>query len=140
MKPIYQKGTHDCFRACVASVLNLNWLDVPDFFEDVPDGQYMDAVSRTRMDRWFTDRDLAYVEMSWTLEPDVLVREIGAMNSTATFIVMGCQLNGQGHACVARGGEIIHDPSSGRPSSVSLARPCGDGYTRAGFILVQSPD
>lgn len=140
MKRVYQRGTHDCFRACVASCLNLDWGGVPDFYERTPDGYYLSQNDRAAMDKWFSTRDLAYVEMAWPMEPSELMSKLAELHPLATYILMGSSLNGNSHAVVARAGQVLHDPKLNAPSSLSVTRACPDGYSRAGFIIVNAPD
>lgn len=140
MTPIYQKGTHDCFRACLASLMNLRWLDVPDFYEGVADGHYLGREQKAKLEAWFAARDLYYVELAYRMEPSDLLITLGDGYPGLTAILMGNTLNGAGHSVIIRGSEIIHDPQHSRPSSLSIARPCSDGYSRLGIVSIQTPD
>jgi hypothetical protein len=60
MKPVFQKvvakGNGDCFRCCVASILELDAEDVPNFRDhDLQDMNFLE--------RWFHDRGLALLEL-----------------------------------------------------------------------------
>lgn len=104
MTPVYQRTATDCFRCCVASVLDLA-------YEDVPDAKYGTWLEDLRA--WAAGRGLI---VEWETDPaDVLPTEI---------CVMGTEWNGDserslhGHSVVSRGPtEIIHDPRVGGSKS-----------------------
>lgn len=117
MKPVDQTITGDrgdCFRACLASILEVPTLDVPHFFDEAED---MHAATI----QWLAPKGIAFLAM-YFLNPTVL-------QSTHFDFSMYCILGGYGprknergdyrmHAVVARtlpwGVEIVHDPHPDR--------------------------
>lgn len=100
MVPVFQRTKTDCFRCCVASVLELP-------YEDVPDALYGTWLEDLRA--WAATRGLV---VEWETDP-------ADVPSDGVF-VMGTEWNGDpersrhGHAVVSRGAhEVIHDPRPG---------------------------
>jgi len=106
MIPVYQlinslsKG--DCFRACVASILELPIEEVPNFMEDGED-KFNDHIVDWIKDRTFTIR---YVEIN----NDDDQKEFEQTTKDHYVIAIGqnafCY-----HAVVWRNGKIVHDPN-----------------------------
>lgn len=129
MKPVMQKVYNsqrgDCFSACVASILELQLDDVPNF-HDFDDKDFSDA-----LDEWFNDRGMVYLEFDLTIGDATefisqldMVYTIGTIRSPRARAIR--------HAVVCKGGKIIHDP-----------HPNQDGYNceleLLGFILPMNP-
>ncbi len=56
MTPVKQQTGHSCFRSCIASLLDLKWSDVPEFF----DGN--DNWSTEKQQDWLEKFNLCYIE------------------------------------------------------------------------------
>jgi len=124
----------DCFRAGIASLLELGASDVPHFMEadwgKPKDGPFTWCKS---LHDWLKPRGLAYIqiaidptihEQGWfkNVEPDgfSVYHLIGGMSARASHIV------------VAKNGIMIHDPA---PQKDGLIGPDPDGYYYYGFLL-----
>lgn len=114
----------DCYRACLASVLNLSPHDVPHFAANGADWTTMFEHAR----EWLRPLGLGiyrtYCSAPWALE-DVL-RWFSAKNPGVPVIVMGKSQRDpeENHAVVAMDGAIVHDPSGS-----GLSGPClGDEW------------
>ncbi len=131
MKPVDQLivPTHpnlppygDCFRACIASLLELPALEVPHFF-DYADGD-ADRGFRAAND-WLEPRGLGYVDMPVSA---------GDLPSFAGLMLRGYHvLSGESglsvHAVVAHRGHPVHDPHPARPGVRPMVLgPGAEGY------------
>ena len=100
----------DCWRACIASILNLSSSEVPNF-ADCGDMSVM--LEKTR--EWLKPRGLAlfqtYCSGHWTVEK--VLAWFSAKSPDAPFILCGASRRdpASDHAVVAMGGSIAHDPS-----------------------------
>lgn len=104
MQKIYQRTERDCFRCCLASILDLRYEDVPDFVWFWYPGK------NKYNPYWFEDaRD-------WLLGRKVIMTQHrGIPKGNELCVVLGIYGRGkmapEGHCVVARGKEIIHDPN-----------------------------
>lgn len=95
----------NCTEACVASLLNIPLSEVSPFF---PAAEYHDVDSFTHM-FWSNVRNFLRLR-GWTL-----FHQMGNLPRTDTIaLVVGKSCRGFNHACLAKGGIIIHDPHPGR--------------------------
>jgi hypothetical protein len=118
MIPVDQEFLHlaipgqegDCFRACVASVLELSRDEVPHFAQ-LTAGSGSAAFWNMAYD-WLESRGYEYVYRNRSGR--------GALDKDAYQIMSGPSPRGNGgyHAVVGQGGSIIHDP---HPSRAGLA-------------------
>jgi hypothetical protein len=103
----------DCWRACIASVLNMPIGDVPNFCDVVKhDPDHMELYRETR--RWLAERGLGlfqtYCSAGWTL--DKLLECFSKPNTGIPVIICGWS-RGDNHAVVAMDGRVVHDPGGG---------------------------
>lgn len=106
MKKCYQttRGERgDCFRACVASVLGLRTLDVPDFCNDLPDGDWFGAFQT-----WCATR---YGLMPVGLPHDWNTFEALEAAGVYSIVSGGGMAPGTTHSVVYHGHRLAHDPS-----------------------------
>jgi hypothetical protein len=98
MKPVYQavygEGKGDCYRACLASIL-----ECPiDDFPLPPDGEFLTS---------FYDESVAAkgFYMVWLVESDGII--------PPGYSIAGCPVDDSEntHAVVCFGGEMVHDPN-----------------------------
>lgn len=103
----------DCYRTCIAAVLDLPAAQVPNFFGDA--ASYADpTIGNQRRDSWLADRGLVMTTFAWsggamTLDEVLTVSGHGQPNSP--LILCGVSSLGCNHAVVIMGGKIICDPS-----------------------------
>lgn len=118
MKPVDQTLFHDpdagvvgdCFRACVASILELSIDEVPHFFEDGG------RVWWFELDRFLAQRGLAAVEFTTSSE--------NVLSEAAVYIASGPSPRHPEvhHAIVCRGFDVVHDPHPSRDGIESTER------------------
>lgn len=140
MRPVKQRFLDDCFKACVASVLNLNYEDVPHFMEKQPMGTVMAAAVRKNMDDWFASRGMLYVEFGYDRHPQGVMHSIGETYPNLTYIMAGMSEGQRPHTVVCRGDQMIHDPAARLGNRGGLSAPGSDGLTHIGLITVLKPD
>ena len=98
----------DCYRACIASILDLPLDDVPNFYEDER-GQTQAAIE------WLSSRGL----WLWIVPNNDSVMS-GRLSNDDNVMPEGfCIANGPGargclHSVVWRHGKVVHDPSPSR--------------------------
>ena len=141
MKPVDMMVVHDpaagrigdCFRCCIASILELPAPDVPHFMiEDW--GKEKDFTWYPKLTSWLAARGLAYFEH--TIAADFHGPRWFALLAAAGFdvfhVMSGVSPRAR-HSVVARNGVMVHDP---HPSRDGLIGPGDDGWTY-GFILLR---
>jgi hypothetical protein len=136
MRPIKQRNRHDpangvygdCHRACVASILELRYEDVPHFADGENDGKF---AQRERA--FFARHGLVPITMAYsgeaTFEQIMLTLKTQAPGVYA--IMGGRSPRGFNHSVIVLDGEIVHDPSY---DGGGLVRPCDDGNWWLTFI------
>ena len=122
MIPVQQLNNHnpasgvygDCFRTALASILELDPIEVPNYVG--PDIEFLDTIANTN--EWLAERGLTLVMHYLWLEPGFDLFEAyqknlapGGESGTYHFIVGGT-LPGTtiGHVVVADWGGYVHDP------------------------------
>jgi hypothetical protein len=104
--PVYQSRTGadgTCFRACLASILELAEHQVPDFSED---GWLAEA------NRFLAKRGLRYRRAP-----------IDGAKPSGWSTIEGISPRGGLHACVAYDGELVHDPHRPDGTGNGLVEP-----------------
>lgn len=119
----------DCYRACLASILDLPSEQVPHFIQD-REGQ---PEWRDDERAWLAARGLQAIVMVLKLPLPTILEWLGAMNPEVHCIVMGMGSNGIPHAVVACGGSIVHDPGH-----VGITGPLEGGQHALTFVGVRS--
>lgn len=129
----------DCFRCCIASLLELSAARVPNFcgYDWTVEGT---EESRTRWFRntnaWLVSRGLSFIEFQM---PDggldsaeKWMDSAVASGFDAYHILSGKSPRGHNHAVVAKNGKIVFDP---HPSRDGLCGPDSDGVYSIGFLI-----
>ncbi len=118
MIPQYMQFRHeppttfgDCFRACVASILELDINTVPHFHSD---GCQDDGEITDRLNDWlFSEHELlkwAYAYPGSVPLADVM-HYTGLNNPELHWILHGRTASGEAHAVICHGSVMVHDPS-----------------------------
>jgi hypothetical protein len=89
----------NCFAACLASILDLEMADIPEFSTD--EDLWLHDVQQ-----WLATRGLYYVQMAPT-DPGL---QSAFENGTLYHTIEGTSPRGGQHACVGENGEIVWDP------------------------------
>lgn len=97
----------DCFRTCVACILEIpDATHVPHFFENCFDDPHLWQQS---LNDWLFKRGLAYIEIS---SPGA--EWFKSWGIDTYHIISGYSTRGFGHAVVGRNGKIVWDPHPSR--------------------------
>lgn len=117
----------DCFRATIASLLDMPAEDVPHFLHGVKGGEWMN-----RLNVWLGQRGLAYIEFDMADEGVVHAWRAG-MNGCGMDVYHSLcgpspRFPAELHNVVGRNGDVVWDP---HPERKGLA---GDA-TKIGFIV-----
>ena len=97
----------DCYRACLASILELPAAEVPHFIE------VRRCAPEWRDDErdWLRARGLEAIVVTLKTPLPEILGFFGAANPGVHYIVAGIGHNGVPHAVVACGNRIVHDPA-----------------------------
>lgn len=129
VKAPHSIGPNDCWRACVAGILEMPTPQVPNFAHEHPDSYFEETRD------WLASRGWAifwkwYGSKDWPL--DRLVRWLGDRGPGVAFIVTGT-IKDDGHAIVVLDGKI-YDPSN---CGISGPHPCeSEGCDCGGYWMV----
>lgn len=114
MRKIYSTVLHnpphsygDCFRACLASVLETQ---VPHVLHDNCDA----FQQRKRIDQWLKPRGLAFIEFPVTAQtpPEALkIANVLTQWTGIHYLLSGETRKGTGHYVVCRKNKIVHNPT-----------------------------
>ena len=113
MKPVKSEFTHlpsmgvygDCYRACIASILEMKREDVPHFLENNPS----DDEFWNRRQKWFKEQGLARIFLMYQLDAQEFMKNY---NPGIYYILSGVTVGGTAHSVVCIDGEQVHDPSN----------------------------
>ncbi len=117
MIPITQTILHDpetnaigdCFRCCIASLLELNAEKVPHFVELFPESWWIETNKWLWMKGFFLQN-----------YPIVAIDEDYPFLISDFHLISGKSPRGLGHTCVGKEGKIVHDPHPSRDGLVSV--------------------
>lgn len=138
MTPIYQtkQGIDgDCFRCCIASLLDLPALDVPHFYNKQSSGGAVTGEALSAMRMWLDKHKLSYAETTFTIPLAILMDGMRRFNPDVWYILTGRNDDGFVHSVVARGSNIEHNPAS-TVTTGAITKPCRDRTYRVGFIVL----
>lgn len=131
MKPVKQLFLHrpeqgiygDCERAAWATILDLDILDVPHFFEGGCSAN--EAVKRQRA--FEATLGLYHITLPFCVDAGVegVLAAMGYNNPNAEYLLVGQSRNGTNHTVVCRGDKIVHDPAL---DNSGIVGPCDDGW------------
>ena len=114
----------DCFRCCIASLLDKKAEQVPHFCDYLWDDTDPDGGRFYRyLNEWLAPQGLAYIEI--TVSPDQLWdwKQFQEAGLTVYHVLSGHSERAR-HSVIARNGEMVHDP---HPSRGGLIGPYKDG-------------
>lgn len=122
----------DCFRACIASILDLTSADVPHFYEGLHPGADVPWQTRLRIRTWFAERGLYLIDipMEGTSAEEVM-EAVSNGHPRLHYLLCGKSVKGVHHCVVCRGAKMVHDPSG---SSWGIGNPTDDGCYHILFI------
>lgn len=125
----------DCFRACIASLLDLPAEEVPHFCDGLDDDAAEDAPGAVDAARRFIfeHTGCTYVEFPVTADDlDTMLSSFCARLKDVHYTLLGASGRAN-HVVVGCGDKIVHDPTYGTPHGIK--GPCRDGLFWVGVLL-----
>lgn len=136
----------DCFRACVASILDVPISDVPHRYPDRSawerygqgEGGQLEWHEGDPIVDWLAQRGLRIlmrrINGEWTLAE--VLHEVAYYNPGVHWIIGGSSRSGHGHVCVARDHEVVWDPHPSNDKHLTPSRmmECDHPYWFGYFI------
>lgn len=117
----------DCYRTCIASILEIEPEKVPHFYQTGEPG------SLEKVRDWLYKYDCYLIDVAFRNNNIIeLLRMLNSSYRNIYCIISGQSDRGYDHACVLYNGEIIHDP---HPSKKGINRPCSTGYYHVEAIV-----
>lgn len=116
MKFVKQQTDTDCFRACLASILERPLEAVPHFYEDAKDDQHgkwnMNSAIEEWIDSWLIQNGPYHrIRSYWTAETMTEVIELLSYNASLPYILSGLEPSGgEGHCVVVTPSQVF-DPA-----------------------------
>ncbi len=123
----------DCFRACIASLLDLPLRGVPHFFEHEGENDEVSEATMIALQVWFASRGLYHIQVGYVTVLSTLLAGAGVGLPGLHYTVTGRTRDGRIHTVIAHGTKIVHDPAT-TDLSDPVPRPLSDGTYRIGFI------
>lgn len=121
----------DCYRTCIACLLDMAPADVPHFY-DGPDIEAEREERRAARDAWLHGRGFSLVTVGFDCDLRDLLRVMEHNNPGTYYILAGFSRTGVNHVVIACGGEIVHDPSL---TDGGIIGRCDDGYHWVEFLV-----
>jgi hypothetical protein len=118
----------DCFRAAIASVLDLRCEDVPHFMDKKPNRGESAGDAHLLCETWLRQRGLTQINIVYPGAADLgdLLTSIKNTNYPGLyFLLAGRSRNDVNHNVVCVNGEIAWDPSI---DNSGIVGPCDDGH------------
>lgn len=133
-----RRSAGDCFRACLASILELPLADVPHFFEGAAAGTALTPAMDDHIQQWFARMGLTLLFLPiMARSPAQAMAVFGGRYPTLYYVLVGQTRKGVNHAVVCCGTAVVHDPA-GR-SSPGLYGPQEDGFFTVCVIAFSQP-
>ena len=119
----------DCYRASLASILDLQITDVPHFGEDNPSGDEFHA----RVDRFLAAKGYAAIHGCFNGDAELaaILGSIAFMNRDIYYLLTGTSKTGCNHTVVCCSDQIVHDPSL---TDAGIVGPASDGLYWVAYL------
>lgn len=98
----------DCYRTCIACLLDLHPSEVPHFYKSI-DEDLCEGNKRARL--FLQQRKLELFDMAVAGSLEDVLASAGSMNPDCYWMLTGESRTGCNHIVICKGGEIVHDPS-----------------------------
>lgn len=112
MTPVKMETTSDCFRACLASMLNVPLDEVLPLDRHVPAGNLLSADALTLLQDWMLERGLYPIFLPIIAEhmPNAL-NQLNYRFPDIHVMLSGMTRKGVIHAVLVKEGTVVHDPA-----------------------------
>ena len=130
----------DCFRTCLACLLDRKPAQVPHFFDCGEEGEARECFDAAHA--WLGERGLGLYE--WPLNGSLMLDEalawIHHYGRDSYTMLTGASIRGTNHTVIVHDGKIVHDPSPlGTDPATALVGPAhspdGDKYWFIGVLV-----
>lgn len=121
----------DCFRCCIASLLDMKAEDVPHFMEE---GDASADYWYERLSKFLQPLGLAYLEFTVPSLDGWRVDWLVANGFSAYHVLSGTSPRGP-HSVVALNGKMVHDPSPLKAGLVGPDTRDGDPVYTVGLLI-----
>lgn len=119
----------DCWRTCIACLLDMAPGEVPHFV----DGCWQDsAKSMANARAWLAGQGLAIIEYALSADLSDVLRSVGAINPGMYYLLGGNSATGVGHSVVCCDDGIVWDPSL---DDAGIVGPMDDGYYWVSWLV-----
>lgn len=131
----------DCFRTCIANLLDLEVREVPHFYQEEYDGGYADGSDyesdwvKEYIDSWLAERGLQLFRMPVSGEAslETIALQIETLNGRVLYMVQGkSAATGGNHVVIYKGADLLWDPSY---SQKGISGPGSDGIYWLMFLM-----
>lgn len=102
----------DCFRCCIASILELPAVDVPHFYDGEGFADDTGRIGRDRLRAWLKPMGYFFLEVEFEVDWLDAWQDAGALD--CHYVFSGISSRGQRHATVGYKGRLAHDPHPDR--------------------------
>ena len=129
----------DCYRACVASLLDLPLEEVPPFYRDAGGDAGVTRMPGVygAIRAWARKRGLTPLFLTSTFALPDLLAQIEELNPGVPYILGGTSRFGTGHAVIVQHGRIIHEPTPGYgPDDGGVVAPDPSGQFEITYFAV----
>ena len=128
----------DCFRTCIACVLNLDPEAIPHYYKQLWQGKDINVTPEVReaTNNWLSKYGVLFVETPL----DATMEQLGTYLKhyyTNMYVIIGCNSKNGGHSVVMKNDDYMWDPSIDNSGCVG---PMDDGYYWIGLILEDTRD
>ena len=126
----------DCFRTCIACILNMERDQVPHVYAEV--FNYDDPKTtvapqaHAALNKWLANYGMRFVEIPVECPDYETLRTYTSHYFSDLHIVLGCSSRNGGHSVVIQGKDYIWDPSIDNSGCVG---PMEDGYYWIGLLV-----
>lgn len=145
MIPVYQTIMHDpdngqygdCFRACIASLMELPIKEVPHFMHcNSPEEAKDDTEAMIKLWKWLKPQGLGFFVYTAATAPEHLHAWqdyfLLKLNPDTHHIISGYTARNTFHSVIGKGGHMVHDPY---PSGIGLLQPSEENPWVFEFIV-----
>lgn len=125
----------DCFRTCLACILNLSPEEVPHYYAEYwkNSDESVVGIVLEYTNAWLSKRNLSYVEFPvGAKDNEQLFKWASSYVAKDAYFALGCSSKNGGHSVVARSDGYIWDPAIDNSGCVG---PMSDGYYWIGLIV-----
>ncbi len=119
----------DCFRACIASLMDMPAESVPHVLENY--GAEEDADFIGRMNDWLRPHGFLFLEFPTACDEDNLSRVSRGYFYDLHYVLLGTSPRGCNHNAIYKAGDLVHDP---HPDGGGIIGPAEDGFYWLGFL------